>query len=74
MVKLIIGAAIGWAAIVWLAYSQIVSRSEAFCYSNRDCMARYAAQRREMLQAWADYLANLEAGTDVIPLPGEVIA
>ena len=38
----------GWAAIVSLAYWQIVERSDAFC-SNRECYARYAAQRDAVL-------------------------
>ena len=30
--------------------------------------ARYAAQRREMLQAWADFVEGLLAGAEVVPL------
>jgi hypothetical protein len=29
--------------------------------------AKYLAERREMLQAWADYLDTLRAGAQVIP-------
>jgi integrase len=31
---------------------------------------KYLKQRREMMQAWADYLDKLKAGADVIPLRG----
>jgi hypothetical protein len=31
--------------------------------------AEYLTERRQMMQAWADYLEALQAGADVVPLP-----
>jgi hypothetical protein len=31
---------------------------------------KYLSQRREMMQAWADYLDRLKAGGEVIPFRG----
>lgn len=30
--------------------------------------AEYLTERRQMMQAWADYLEALQAGADVVPL------
>jgi integrase len=34
---------------------------------------RFLKERREMMQAWADYLDKLQAGAEVIPLRGTAV-
>ena len=56
---------LGWSADAierQLAHSERDGVRDAY---NR---AEYLGERREMMQAWADYLVSLQAGGNVIPL------
>lgn len=49
-----------------LAHAESNKVREAYTHA-----AEYLAERRKMMQAWADYLEGLKAGANVIPLHGK---
>ena len=60
-----------WVKADWARKHQRARRNSAFAQPGGLWgLAEYLAERKRMMQHWADYLDSIEAGAKVIPLHG----